>query len=320
MKIAVLSNPSSGGGTKAAGALAALKDAWSAHSLIGVSGFGGEFFSACLPAPMAEGYTARLEEALGKLLKLNPDFLVTVGGDGTAAYAAEFLLRSRCDLPVFGLGSGTANVGPIVTARAGDDLPDPERLVPFRIGAVEALTAAGEHIAFGFNDLVLGNTFLGTLSGEMATFDAEKLARAGELVPAVPLPAIVSGNASWKLNGEALSLPAFPAAQLIASPVDRENFYGRAVTGVLCCTPGSPYKAAVYVPSVPLISCEPFDDGFTRFLSGAQLLLSPEDRLEINDLDPAVCVIADGNPYLIPAGTVTLRCRPDLITVLQRSL
>ena len=318
MKIAVLSNPSSGGGTKAAGALAVLKDAWGAHSLFGVSGFGGEFFPTCLPTPEAESYTARLEEALGELLMLSPDFLVTVGGDGTAAYAAEFLLRSHCDLPVFGLGSGTANVGPIVTARAGDALPDPESLAPLRIGAVEALSAAGEHIAFGFNDLVLGNTFLGTRDGEWTTFDAGTLAREGDLEPAKPLPSITGEKSVWILNGTPIPAPAVPA-QLIASPVERENFYGRAVTGALCCTPGSPYKAAVYVPSVPLISCEAFDDGFSRFLSGAQLLLSPEDRLEIKDLDPAVCVIADGNPYPVPERAVALRYRPDLITVLQRS-
>ena len=319
MKIAILANRSAGG-RKAGGMLQTLREKWSSHQLIGAAGFGGEFLPECRNAETPDKeYLAALRQAVTILLAEKPDLLVTVGGDGTAAYAAEELLRQGSEVPIFGIGTGTANVGPIVSCRAGETLPDPEDLQPLRLGAVEAVTPDGEHIAYGFNDLVLGNTFLGTdEDGKTVTFDAAALAKEGILKKARPLPRILKPEGVFRKNLAELPPLAYPAAQLIASPIERENYYGRAVTGLLCYTPGSPFQAALFVSPVPVVSMEESSAGFESWLPGGQLLLEEGDLFTAEQPENRVCVIADGNPYMIPENGVGIRYVSALLSVLVR--
>ena len=319
MKIAVLANSSAGGG-KAGEVLKEMRKVWTAHTLLGVQGFGGEFLPTCLtPEKPEKKYLPALRRAVKRLLAEAPDLFVTVGGDGTAAYAAEELLRAKSTVPLFGIGTGTANVGPIVSCRAGDPLPDPSELKPERLGAVEALTLSGEHIAYGFNDLVLGNTFLGTdENGKTVTFEAAALAEEGILKKAKPLGQILKPEGSFRKNLADLPALAYPAAQLIASPIERDDYYGRAVTGLLCYTPGSPFQAALYISPVPVVSMEESTAGFDSWLPGGQLLLEEGDLFTAEHLEDRVCIIADGNPYTIPENGVGIRYISALLSVLAR--
>ena len=319
MKIAVLANRSAGGG-KAADVLKKMQTVWASHTLLGVTGFGGELLPTCLtPEKPEKKYLPALRRAVKRLLAEKPDLFVTVGGDGTAAYAAEELLRLGSTVPLFGIGTGTANVGPIVSCRAGDPLPDPSDLKPERLGAVEALTLSGEHIAYGFNDLVLGNTFLGTdENGETVTFGAAALAEEGNLKKAKPLGQILKPEGIFRKNLADLPALAYPAAQLIAAPLEQDSYYGRAVTGLLCYTPGSPFQAALYISPVPVVSMEENTAGFDSWLPGGQLLLEEGDLVTAEHLEDRVCVIADGNPYTIPENGVGIRYISALLSVLAR--
>ena len=319
MKIAVFANMKAGGG-KAAAVLEKVRAAWSGHELFGAAGFGGEQLPKCMEEALpVTGYLPRLNQAVEALLAEAPDILVTVGGDGAAAYAAECLIRAGSSVPVFGIGAGTANVGPIVSGTA-DDLPDPEALAEEVLGAVEARDAEGRHIAYGFNDLVIGNTFLGTSpEGETKTYSARKLAEEGLTAEETPTENLFRGEPSVRLDGKPAE-PPFRAAQLIVSPVAPDRFYGRAYTGILCFTPDSPFKAAAYVTPNPVVSMENDDAGFTGWRPGAQLLLTEESELRLDHLSDNVCAVADGNPYLLPGGSVTLHYVPDVIRVLKRSI
>ncbi len=317
MKIAVFANMNAGGG-RAAAAVTKIAKAWSSHELFGVSGFGGEKLPRSIIPEAAEGYVPRLNAAVRALLRAKPKLLVTVGGDGAAAYAAECLIREGSTVPILGIGAGTANVGPIVSFTAGD-LPDPESLKAVRLGAVEALDAEGRHIAYAFNDAVIGNTFLGTSpEGETKTYEACALADRGELVQASPVKNIFAGEARMSLGGKPLEAPPYPAAQLVVSPVAPDRFYGRAYTGLLCYTPDSPYKAAAYVSPHPVVSMEEDDAGFASWRTGGQLLLAEGAKLTLEGLRKEICAVTDGNPYLLPGGSVTLQYEPDVIRVMKR--
>ena len=316
MKIAVFANMNAGGG-KAAAALAKICKAWSSHELYGAAGFGGEKLPRCLVPASPAGYVPRLNAAIRALLSVRPKLLVTVGGDGAAAYAAECLIREKSTVPLLGIGAGTANVGPIVSFTAGD-LPDPESLKKVKLGAVEALDTEGRHIAYAFNDLVIGNTFLGTASDSSTkTYSAKALAERGESVEEVPIKDIFRDASSMSLDGKPLDLP-FTAAQLAACPIAPDNFYGRTYTGILCYTKDSPFAAAAYISPHPVVSMEDDDSGISSWRPGAQLLLTEESRLRLDNLNDDVCAVADGNPYLLPSGSVTLHYVPDVIRVLKR--
>ena len=322
MKIAVFANMKAGGGKAAPAVIQRICDAWSKRQdveLFGVKGFGGEM----LPRHLAKedepfGYLPRLNAAVCALLREEPDILLTVGGDGAAAYAAECVIRQGSKVPILAIGAGTANVGPIVSF-AADELPEPEALETVSLGAVEASDGEGRHIAFGFNDIVIGNTFLGTSpEGKTKTYQARALAECGALTEASPVKTIFKEGICMSLDGKLMAPPPYAVAQLVASPLGADRFYGRAVTGLLCYTPDSPYRAALYISPHPVVSMEEDDAGFTGWRTGGQLLLTADDALRLEKLSDDVCVVADGNPYLLPSGSVTLHYEPDVIRVLKR--
>lgn len=314
-------NASAGGGiSHQRRVMEKLKEQWLRHHLYGVKEYGGEYLSAgALKAPPRElAYRPRLEAVVKILLEEKPDMILSVGGDGTAAYIAEILIHLGSRVPLAGLGSGTANVGPIVSLSLEEKLPPPDQLTETDLGAIEAVDAQGRHIAYGFNDLVLANTFLGSQTGRLATFDALTLEREGKLVERSPLKAVFAAEQRWFFNGEALPPPPFMPVQIIASPVEQDNYYGRAVSGLLCCTPDSPHQGALYISSVPLVSAESFSEGYTGFLTGSQLLFQEGDRLRLEGLAPEICAVADGNPHSLPEGKVTLQYVTNRLRVLRR--
>lgn len=320
MRAAVIANASAGRQTAQQKILTALCDRWQGVELYGVAGYGGELLPKTLPEPAPGTYLGRFSEAMTALLAEKPDLLISIGGDGTSAYAADWLLRSGISLPIFGFGAGTANVGPIVTEHDPENMPAPDSLQVVTMGAIEALDSQGNHIAYGFNDLVIGNTLLGSVDGKTVTLDAYAMASEGAKRTCSCLETIAGPEFKARKNGNLLST-AFPKiGQVVAAPIEKEqeSFYGRAVTGALCFTPGSPHRAAVYLSNVPIVCCEEAPYAYEEWLLGGQLLLMEGDTLQLEGLAPTVCAVADGNPYLLPDGSVTLRYVPNLLKVLTR--
>lgn len=318
MRVACIANSSAGRQLAQGRMLTALQAKWQDAQLCGVTGYGGNYLEDTMPGPESGSYLEKFYRAMELLMSRQPDMLVAVGGDGTSAYAADWLLRNRIDIPILGLGAGTANVGPIVTERDPDDLPHWKELVPVRTGAIEALQPDMTHIAYGFNDLVLGNSLLGTVDGNMVVLEAAAMARTGAKIQCRCLESIAAEDFIVIKNGKPLPTRFDCVGQIIASTVEAENFYGRAVTGLLCFTPGTPCQGAVFLSAKPIVTNEEYPEGFADWFRGAQLLLGPGDILQIRGLHPQVCAVADGNPYLLPDRNVLLRYVPNLFTILKR--
>ena len=124
MRIGVLVNPSAGRGQRAQAVISLLEARWQGHELLAVAGPAAPCFSRAelLPEPTG-GYVEKIFGSVRTLLIAGAEMIVTLGGDGTAAYAAEALGDARKVVPLLGIGLGTANVGPIVTLTAEDELP-----------------------------------------------------------------------------------------------------------------------------------------------------------------------------------------------------
>jgi hypothetical protein len=261
------------------------------------------------------GYVESLAAAVRALADWSAQLLVCVGGDGLASYAADAAIASGRPMALAGVAAGTINVGPIVSIGM-DALPgfDPDRLVRRRVGAVEVLSG-GRHLAYGFNDLVLGNCYLGTLDGEVVSLSADALLERGEKTRAVPSGIVAGPGFGIVKNGKPIPSRLGRIAQVVVSPLGEREFFARAVAGVLC---EAPYRkgiaALVLFDSVIVKSGSP-DRGWEDFSSCEQLLFEPGDTVEITGLDPGVRVIADGNPFAPEAGTLEFRSLPDLLEV-----
>lgn len=318
MRIGVLVNPSAGHGQRAQAVISRLEVRWQGHELLAVDGPAAPCFSRAelLPEP-AGGYVEKLFGSVRALLTAGAEMIVTLGGDGTAAYAAEALGECRKAVPLLGIGLGTANVGPIVTLSGDDPIPPVEALC-FVPGAAVAVYDRGRRIAAGYNDVVLGNTYLATLDGETVTADGQALLAEGRVVRGTPLENVFGPRARVTKNGRPLpvSLPA--VGQAIAAPLIQDRLYGRAVHGIYCYAPDSPTQGALTLSARPLVSYEPDDRGYDAFAPEERLLFSAADEIAITGLDPSVLAVCDGNPWPLTGGAVTLHYVPQDVLIAKR--
>ncbi len=318
MRIGVVVNPAAGQGHRLQETVSRLENSWGEHHLLVCAGPAAACFlkAQLLPEPQG-GYVEKIQNGVRSLLGAGAQLLVTLGGDGTAAYVAEAVIAAGGKTPLLGIGLGTANVGPIVTLGPEDELPDIDSLSFTPVGSV-AVFSGGRRVAAGFNDVVLGNTYLATVDGAPVTADGAALLLDGVVKPAKPLTNVFTDRTEIRKNGSPLPHSLRQAGQIIASPLERDSLYGRAVHGIFCYAPGSPTLGALTLSARPLVSYEDDDRGYDAFAPEERLLFSAADEISITRLAPGALAVCDGNPYGITDASVTLRYIPQEILVAER--
>lgn len=319
MNIAVLVAKQAAGG-RAARQAHRLGQLFQGHRVISVLGWGGEELGGkVLPqGPAEEGYLDSLHRAVDALCGEDADLYVLLGGDGLASYVAGRLLDRGVKQPcILGIAGGTANVGPVIVLTLEELRTHPIDSLSFvSCDALEAFDA-GRSLALGFNDLVLGNTLISTMDGKALTIDAARLAVDGIKLPAAPAEAIAA-NLRVKKNDRSVPLGLAAPAQAVLSTISRDRSYGRGVMGALCFGAGLAHVAALALLSAPVVSFETGPAGLDAFLTASQLIFQEEDTLVLDGLYPETCLIADGNPFLLSKGRVSVRIRKDAVKVVCR--
>lgn len=281
--------------------------------------FGGPFLKKALIRPYEGGlpYRRRLYSAVAALVESGAELFVCVGGDGLASYVADAIFRMGAKIPLMGLAAGTANVGPIV-AVAPHELPNssPEELEFMPLAGIE-VSLGGGHLAYGFNDVVIANTFLGTLDGRVESLSVEAMALRGEKSILEPSPAITTESFTVEKNGRALSHGTACPAQIIVSPLGEKEFYGRAIAGVLCEAAYAAPLAALALLDTLLVRARGADRGFEQFAKSEHLLFKPGDRVILKGLSREGQLVVDGNPFLRTDDPVLLECRAE-VAILAR--
>lgn len=317
MKVAVVFSPGAGQRQRFSAIGNHLVRLFQAHQIITCSGsFGGDYLpgSSLFEADREGGYVQVLTNITRSLLKENPDLLISVGGDGIASYIADAMLTGGYRVPMMGIAAGTANVGPIVCISA-DELEncDVSHWDYFSTAALEVIS--GGHVGYAVNDVVIGNTFLGTEGDQVVNLSAEAMALRGE-------KRVCKAEAGITTESFAITKNDVPArhyiarpGQVIASPLDRDRLEGRAIYGALCSAAYTPCKGALALTEQVMISAEAEDAGMSDFCAVEHLLFGPEDEVTLTGLTEHAQLILDGNPYIRTHDTVSLRYHPDLITV-----
>ena len=317
MKIAVVFSPGAGQRQRFSTIGDQLVRLFKAHQLITCSGsFGGDYLPGCtlLEADRNGGYVQVLTNITRALLAQKPDLLISVGGDGIASYIADAMLMGGYSVPMMGIAAGTANVGPIVCIST-DELEncDLSHWEFFSAAAVEVI--AGEHVGYAVNDVVIGNTFLGTVGDQIVNLSAKAMALRGEKLVCKAESNITTEDFTITKNGAVTRHHITRPGQIIVSPLDRDRLEGRAIYGALCSAAYTPCKGAMALTEQVMISAEAEDAGMADFFAIEHLLFGPGDEVTLTGLTEHAQLILDGNPYIRTSESVSLRYHPDLITV-----
>ena len=310
-------NTLSGGADHIAEVASAIKSFLKGYEIVGVDAYGGNELEPDILLQAEDGaFIPRLNSAVDAVAACAPELYVLAGGDGIAAYVADRLLTKdpACKPKLVGVAMGTANVGPIITFSAAElSAQTPDKLHFEPCGAIEA-RSCGAHAAYGFNDVVLGNTLLATVDRKTHTVSAKDMCRDGSKTPVAPCEHV--GDALKVLkNGRVLSAVPHSVPQVIVSTMERENLYGRAITGVLCMTDGSENRAAMLLSSRPLVVMDYDPRGCEEFSIASQIIFSDKDVMEVSGLDDDILIVADGNPIPLNEGRAEFRYIPDIIRI-----
>lgn len=262
-------------------------------------------------------YKMRLATMVRTLLSHDPDYLVSIGGDGLASYIASAVVATGNKVSLLGIAAGTANVGPIVSFTM-------EQLSRLQLSDLEAVPIDGitvsddsGYLGVGFNDVILGNSFLGTKDGGCSNFSVEELLIHQRRVPIEVGTRVVTKGFSVLVDGQERSFfSSLPIAQIVISPLQFDRLYGRAVFGGLCLGRDSEHLAALGLSTRNVVDSRSEAWNYKDFTAIQHLVFPEGCVLTLSQLGVDAHIIIDGNPFL-REGTVRVALVPGAVRALK---
>jgi|GEM_PF-774554 len=232
------------------------------------------------------------------ILAQDPDAVIVVGGDGTLSDVARVCIENGCRAPILGIGTGSTNVGRLITCtgpRSGE-----LELEELELWSADCLfaTVGNELLGPGFNDVVIGQTVVGTLDGARKDLDAAARLH-GRAIAGTPRSI---GNSATQVTRTA------PGAHTIVAEGESVGtvitgfaepvFFGKAVAGGVCLTTMAGLPAGCLVCDMPLaqvglsvqylLSAPPI---VSKYVS-----LSEEINIVVEHVNDGAVLCIDGNP------------------------
>ena len=258
----------------------------------------------------AQGYFAVIRARVKALAAAGAERFISVGGDGTATYVRNAMHELGLNLPILGVAAGTANVGPIVSVTLeqleGRHISETTEVCYDGIAVYEK----NRFISLAFNDLIVGDTFLGTVNGQTCSLSVRALLEKGEHTPVKPAEHIVTDDFAVELNGVDQIPNTKIIRQIVLAPVAHESHYGRAVYSVVGKCDWCEKKGVIALCDYIAVSFEEDGTGVDRFSTTQYLIFGPNDQVTLHGFTEDACLICDGNPYLLSGDRFSVRYEP----------
>ena len=260
-------------------------------------------------------YVDNINKMVGFAVDNIVDVYITAGGDGTVSYVASSTIlnsRNKTFRPLFiGFPAGTANAGPIVKRLGTGNI---SKMKMVKIDAIE-VSDGDTPIGYGFNDVIIGNSFLGTINGEMKNFDAIAMAQRGEVKVTSPGTEITSGNFRASLNGNALDI-RHDVRQICISTLQFDKFSMRAVFGGILNAVGFEHPAAAAFMDRVMVNSDQKTWNYKGSVSTTHVCFNEADSLKISGFGKDAHIIIDGNPFIRQTDELSFRIVPWVCTAL----
>jgi NAD kinase len=262
---------------------------------VAVAGWGGRITVHDVGAVVSRERTQSLARWIAQQ---RPDALIVVGGDGTLADVAQVFIEQNCSVPLLGIGSGSTNVGRLITCRASEVWKlDPVKLEAWR---VDCLTAHvnGELLGRAFNDVVIGYTVVGTMEGKLRDLDAAERSR-GRLVGAAPRSiATRESRVTRKAKDGATIVAQAESVGTVVAGFAEPAFFGKAVCGGICLAALTGLPAGCLVCNLPLVQVEIEAGTLARTIPivSSYVSLGEDVTVMVEKVQEGAVLCVDGNP------------------------
>jgi NAD kinase len=234
-----------------------------------------------------------------KILDKTVDLLLIIGGDGTLADVARAVYVKQSRIPIIGIGLGSANVGDLISIRKDLLKKSGLKLYSRKVSALAAIYE-GKLVGLCFNDIVIGNTIVTTINGQITQIDIMKK-RKGVILEKNPQP-IGRKDTYIKIidrQKKELMIKNCTFGTIVASKVDK-RYVGKAITGALNEISCKNIPAAISVIDKPVIMPSVTKDEYLLMEPFTTITASipKESKAIIGNVKTGSFLIIDGNPEI----------------------
>jgi len=251
------------------------------------------------------------------------DLLLVIGGDGTLADVAYALVGSAMAAapPVMGIGSGSTNVGPLITCIAMEvgnldiDLLE-TTLLPAALAKYQ-----GALLGIGFNDCILGFTVIGTLDGQVRDLDARAKMQGLNVLGQPDLVGTPLTLVERVSPSGIVEVARGDWVSSVAIGFSGPAFFGKAVTGGICLASYLHIPAGCLVTDSPMVRMETTRQEVLTLGPVRSQYISFDETMyiRVSGMRSGTAVCADGNPLKIlsPDDQVEFWVRPDAVQAVK---
>ena len=247
----------------------------------------------------------------------NVDAVVVVGGDGTLADVAMVCAEKQWRVPIIGIGTGSTNVGRLITCCA-DKAPELD-LRDLETWSLDSLTASfnGELVGLAFNDIVIGHTVVGTIEDRPRDLDAAEHMR-GQAIPGRPRRIGGPRTKVMRIGQEVETLVAEgESVGTVVAGFAEPAFYGKAVTGGICLAALAGLPAGCLICDMPLAQIEISATSLLHAapISSRYVTLAEGISITVENVREGAVLCMDGNPLrqLSESDRVAISVRRDAV-------
>ncbi len=264
------------------------------------------------------GYVQDIEDLVAFALEKDVDVFITAGGDGTASYVASAALKLCKDgdpIRILGYPAGTENVGPIVHPLTHLKASGVDGMREVLLDSIEV--SCGDRIlGYAFNDVIVGNTFLGTMDGKVVNLDAKALALEGKTVRTRVSEDIVTEDFTATLNGKTVKVDQ-RFVQIGASPLQTMPKTSHLIVlGGMIFSIGYEHAATIAFLGRNLTDTDEGNWDIHCMTTTTHLCFKDGDELRLSGFTDQAQIIIDGNPFVREMDEITLRVRPNAVKAL----
>lgn len=270
----------------------------------------------------ANGYVTCIDYNVSEILKRKVDVIVSVGGDGMAAYIACALIKQVPDSEkrpsMLGWAAGTANVGPIVSRQTETDLSEYRKI---SFDAVE-VKQGDKILGYAFNDVIIGNSFLGTKDNKFVNLDARAMAETGKQIVCSPCNDILTEAFKVRVNSETFGDSSWKkyCQVCISSLQDTSFLSGRAVFGGMINAAGMDAPAVITFMDRIAVDSNPDSWYFKGPVESRQICFDSSDTVEISGFTDNAQIIIDGNPFVRDGDVICIKNIKNALFVLRSNV
>lgn len=223
------------------------------------------------------------------------DIFIVFGGDGTISDVIFGQNLNNKKIPIFGIGTGSANTGPFINIKKENDFKfyNPNKLLFENVNSLDVLDEKEKLIRSAFIDVVFSDCNISTLNGKIVLVSSDHYLK-NEYIEKNP-ESIWTKESNIKINKKDIKFP-FSPMQIIASTIRNKEFFNeKAVFGISSWLPYSEKKALLTVSDKIIIKMtKPEDLESASGIITKQFLFGEGDSIEI--ATNKGYVIIDGNP------------------------